>query len=112
MCADASGGRDKDGGCVALRWFPLQPALGEITVAVRRMRLQALALADAFGGREADGDSSFSAEDVQVSLMLGEVAIRCDGDGVEDCGVMIGADEGADGAKECPEICRGVGEVG
>ena len=85
----------------------LQPALGEVAVTVRRVRLEMLGLAYALGRGEADGDGGVAAEDVQMGLVLGEVAVRRERDGVEDRCVVVGANERAHGAKEGAEVVVG-----
>src|SRR6185437_14390766 len=112
MSTHATGGRDENRGAVALRGFALQPALGQVAIAARRVRLEVRDLADTLRRSEADGDGGVAAEDAQVRLMLGKVAVRRDGDRVEDRSVVIGPDERADGAKEGAEVGGGVGEVG
>ena len=112
MRADAAGGSDEDGGAVALRRFALQPALGEVAVTVWRVGLEMRGFADALGRSKADGDSGVAVEDVQVGLVLGEVAVGRDRDGVEDRRVVVRADERAHGAKKGAEVRGRVGEVG
>src|SRR6201996_9739701 len=95
-----AGGGDEDGGSVALRRLTLQPALREVAIAVGSFGLQVRGLADALGGGEADGDGGVAAEDVQVSLVLGEVTVGRQGDPMKDGRVVIRPDERADGAEE------------